>query len=260
MAAKATRKSRPVIQSNRDRREASSPGNGLSKRNSGSSGATVAPPLEMLCFLLPLIAIYELACLLDSRRVIAYGILQDFLHLFGTFGVWAPGLMIVAILLATHVVSGRPWHVRWRRVGLMYVESAVAAAPLLLLSWSVPLWIGAEMSARFFAVAQGIGAGVYEELVFRLALISMIVIMGSDILRLHRPTIVILAVAASALLFAAHHHAPLGPEPFHAARFLFRTLAGVYLAAIFWFRGYALAAGCHAAYNSVLLLVVIGRP
>lgn len=213
----------------------------------------------MLCFLLPLIGLYEVACLLDSRRVIAYGILRSFLQLFGTFGVWAPGLMIVAILLATHIVSGRPWHVRWRRVGLMYVESCVAAAPLLLLSWSVPLWIGAEAMARLFAVAQGIGAGVYEELVFRLTLISIIVIVG-DLLRLHRPSIVVVAVAASALLFAAHHHAPLGPEPFDAPRFLFRTLAGVYLAAIFWFRGYALAAGCHAAYNSVLVLAgVIGR-
>jgi hypothetical protein len=37
-------------------------------------------------------------------------------------------------------------------------------------------------------------------------------------------------------------------------RFLFRTIAGVYLAIIFWYRGYGSAAGCHAAYNVGLVV------
>ncbi len=58
-----------------------------------------------------------------------------------------------------------------------------------------------------------------------------------------------IAVLASALLFAAHHHKPFGAEAFVPSTFLFRSLAGAYLAVIFWFRGYGSAAGCHAAYN-----------
>jgi len=214
----------------------------------------------MLCFLFPLIAIYELGCLIHPQRVIAYAIIRRFLLLFGPVGVWAPGLAIIAILLATHIVSGRAWRVRWNRVALMYLESAVAAVPLLVLNWAVPLNPLAAAGSTFAALAQGVGAGVYEELVFRLILISLILMVGADLFRLHRPTVTIVAVFASAILFAVHHHVPIGPEPFDAARFVFRTVAGVYLAVLFWYRGYALAAGCHAGYNSLLLLIGFIRP
>jgi len=36
---------------------------------------------------------------------------------------------------------------------------------------------------------------------------------------------------------------------------LFRTMAGAYLAVIFWYRGYGSAAGAHAAYNVLLTLL-----
>lgn len=220
----------------------------------------LAHPLEMLCFLLPLIAFYELACLIQPQRVIAYAILERFLEVFGSVGVWAPGLAIVAILLATHVASGRPWTVRWSRVGWMYLESALACLPLLLvMNWAAPLsgfWSGSALST----MAQGVGAGVYEELVFRLALISLLMIVFSDLMRLHRATTAVVAVVLSAVLFAAHHHLPIGQEPFHPIRFAFRTAAGVYLALIFWYRGYALAAGCHASYNSAVVLLSLIRP
>lgn len=61
-----------------------------------------------------------------------------------------------------------------------------------------------------------------------------------------------MAVAISSLVFAAHHHPPIGTEPFALVPFMFRAIAGVYLALVFWYRGYGPAAGCHAAYNVAL--------
>jgi hypothetical protein len=188
------------------------------------------------------------------QRVIAFNILRHFMLLFGAVGVWAPALAIPVILLATHIVSGRPWKVHWREVGWMYVESVLCAAPLLLLNWTVPLSSVEHGSTAILAsLAQGIGAGVYEELVFRLVLISLILVIGADVLGGERRIIGGIAIAVSALVFAAHHHYPLGAEAFSTMRFVFRTVAGLYLATIFWYRGYASAAGCHAAYNVVLV-------
>ena len=48
---------------------------------------------------------------------------------------------------------------------------------------------------------------------------------------------------------------PIGVEPFRLVPFLFRTVAGIYLAVVFWFRGYGPAAGCHAAYNLDLVFL-----
>ena len=217
---------------------------------------TLARPLDALVFLLPLIVFYEVASLARQDRVIAFDFLRRFFQLFGQVGMWAPGLAVIVILLATHVAAGDKWVVHWNRVGWMYVESVALSVPLLLLNWAVPLVSAAGNSSSLLdRLALGIGAGVYEELVFRLILISVIVMIGVDLLRRDRAPVAVAAVILSSLAFAAHHHRPIGAEPFELVRFLFRTMAGVYLAAIFWFRGYGPAAGCHAAYNVALVLL-----
>lgn len=247
----------------------------------------LARPLDAFVFLLPLIIFYEFTSLARHQdRVIAFDLLRRFFELFGHTGMWAPGLGVIAILLATHFASGEKWRIRWGRVGLMYVEAAGLAVPLLALNWTVPLaaWVGGTLTPLSSSLrggtvgevagntavgawpdgldhtiqplldrlALGIGAGIYEELVFRLVLISLVVMIGVDVLRLRQTTVAVVAVAISSLVFAAHHHPPIGTEPFALVPFMFRAIAGVYLALVFWYRGYGPAAGCHAAYNVAL--------
>ena len=218
----------------------------------------LARPLDALAFLLPLLIFYEVVSLTRShKRVIAFDLLRRFFELFGEAGIWAPGVGVAAILIATHIASGHPWAVRWRRVGLMYVEAVALALPLLLLNWAVPL-SGGKVGSGFVLdrIAMGIGAGIYEELVFRLVLVSFILMIGVDLLRFDRTGIAVTAVLLSAVAFAAHHHQPFGLEPFNPGAFGFRTIAGMYLAIVFWYRGYGPAAGCHAAYNVALVCIV----
>ena len=215
----------------------------------------------MLVFLLPLILFYEFASFAHHEsfatpdRVIAFDLMWRFFALFGQVGVWTPALAIIAILIATHAASGEKWSVHWKRVLTMYPESLALALPLLLMIWTVPLAVGSNAAPMFDRIALGIGAGVYEELVFRLIFISLILMVGADLLHYDRKNVVIFAIAVSSLLFAAHHHRPFGADAFDPVRFIFRTGAGAYLAAIFWYRGYALAAGCHAAYNVSLTIL-----
>lgn len=217
----------------------------------------LARPLDALVFLLPLIVFYEAVSLWHGQnRVIAFDLLQQFFQLFGHFGIWAPGLGVVAILLATHSVSGEKWIVHWRTVGRMYPEACLLAIPLLSLNWVCPLTGTSGLSTSMIdRIAMGVGAGIYEELVFRLVMISVLVMLGADLLRMDRSSVALGAIVVSSLLFAAHHHLPLGMEPFDSTTFIFRTVAGVYLAAIFWLRGYGPAAGCHAAYNVALMIL-----
>ena len=221
----------------------------------------LARPLDMLVFLLPLILLYEAAMYLHQAslaghdRVIAFDLMWRFFALFGQVGFWTPALAVIAILIATHAASGEPWRVHWNRVLTMYPESVALALPLLLMIWAVPLAVGDNAAPMLDRIALGIGAGIYEELVFRLILISVILMVGADLLHFDRRNVIICAIAVSSLFFAAHHHRPFGDEAFDPLRFIFRTGAGAYLAAIFWYRGYALAAGCHAAYNVCLAFI-----
>lgn len=214
----------------------------------------LARPLDALVFLIPLIVFYEVTSLPQHQdRVIAFDLMRRFFELFGQAGMWAPGLGVIAILLATHVASGERWSIRWDRVGLMYVEAAVLAVPLLILNWTIPLTAAGPAAPPLLdKIALGIGAGIYEELIFRLLLISFVIMIGVDLLHLDRTSVTAAAILLSSAAFAAHHHYPVGTEPLTLMPFVFRTVAGLYLATIFWYRGYGPAAGCHAAYNVAL--------
>ena len=240
------------------RHDMRSMGNPQPNRPTHLQRGLLSRPLDTLVFLLPLLIFYETTSLIRGKdRLIAFDLLQQFIALFGRAGMWAPALGVVVILLATHLASGESWSIRWRRVGWMYGEAAGLALPLLALSWVVPLASGPLGPLPLFdRVALGIGAGIYEELVFRLMAISLMVMAGVDLLRLNRTGVAVAAILLSSLAFAAHHHPPLGMEPFDLTSFGFRTMAGMYLALIFWYRGYGPAAGCHAAYNIGLACLV----
>lgn len=110
-------------------------------------------------------------------------------------------------------------------------------------------------------IVTGIGAGIYEELVFRLILICLLMLLFQDALRLGHKGSIILSVLISAALFSAHHHVdfltgrPNMADPFDLTKFIFRTIAGIYFAALFAIRGFGITAGTHASYNIIAVSI-----
>jgi len=110
-------------------------------------------------------------------------------------------------------------------------------------------------------IVTGIGAGIYEELVFRLILICILMLLLQDVLRLNHKNSIVLSVLISAALFSAHHHIdffsgqPNAADPFNLKRFAFRTIAGIYFAVLFAFRGFGITAGTHAFYNIIAVSI-----
>ncbi len=110
-------------------------------------------------------------------------------------------------------------------------------------------------------IATGIGAGIYEELIFRLVLICILMLLFQDVFRLDHRNSIVLSVLISAALFSAHHHidflsGQVNPgDPFDWTRFAFRTMAGVYFAILFAIRGFGITAGTHAFYDIIATIV-----
>jgi membrane protease YdiL (CAAX protease family) len=110
-------------------------------------------------------------------------------------------------------------------------------------------------------IVTGIGAGIYEELVFRLILICILMLLLQDVLRLDHKNSIVLSVLISAALFSAHHHIdffsgrPNAIDPFNWTRFAFRTIAGIYFAILFAIRGFGITAGTHAFYNIIAVFI-----
>jgi len=230
-------------------------------------------PLASLLFVLPLLAIYEGGVVWLGPDAVRNGAdvwLTQLLAPLGFAGLMLVPLTAVFILLAWHHVSGQGWHVsalvlytmlaECAALGLLLVGLAHAQANVMALcgiagpglsaeyapacSWtSLPVIrdIVAQL-VRFF------GAGIYEELLFRLILLPVAaailgVLIGSARIK------VLAAVVLTSLAFSAAHY--IGPhgEQLIAYTFIFRFLAGVFFALLFVYRGFGIAAGTHALYD-----------
>jgi hypothetical protein len=248
-------------------------------------------PIYAMAYLLCFIILYEIGTILINPealnraldqpqiRVVAFVWVQNLLELLGFSQrlTWltAP-LVVVVILFALQITSRTRWYVRFKDFLPMTIECVILAVPLIVLSLLVnrpaapppatanlyPLAAQSQTAPRLLVdIVTGIGAGIYEELVFRLILICLLMLLFQDILKITRTNSIILAVLISAALFSAHHHfffvyGTFGTgELFSFSKFIFRTLAGIYFAALFAVRGFGIAAGTHAFYNIIAAIL-----
>jgi hypothetical protein len=95
------------------------------------------------------------------------------------------------------------------------------------------------------------GAGVHEELLFRLLLIGGTVAALTRWTSMSVGLATVIAVLGSAVLFSVAHY--LGPEEFALYTFAYRSLAGLVFASLFLLRGLAVAVYTHALYDVYVL-------
>jgi hypothetical protein len=94
------------------------------------------------------------------------------------------------------------------------------------------------------------GAGVYEELVFRVGLLGLLLLVFTKLFHMEHAYAAAWAVVVGAAIFSAFHH--IGGEPFTIAAFLQRFFAGVYFAAIYYNRSFGVAAASHALFDMIV--------
>jgi len=114
---------------------------------------------------------------------------------------------------------------------------------------------GVSDSSMLGRLVMSIGAGLYEETVFRLGLITGLVAIFERVLGWGRWVAIVAAFVASSFLFSAMHHIPPYGDPLSLGVFTFRFLAGIFFGLLFWFRGFAVAVYTHAIYDVYVLLI-----
>jgi len=125
-----------------------------------------------------------------------------------------------------------------------------------------PLAASAEQTHSLMAnIVTGVGAGIYEELLFRLILICVLMVLFQDLIGLNHSNAIVLSVLVSAALFSAHHHILFVDgqlvlvDRLCWGKFIFRTMAGVYFAILFAIRGFGITAGTHAFYDIIATVI-----
>ena len=212
-----------------------------------------------LVLIFPLVLAYEIGVLFAGRVNGADLVTRA---VYTAAGSRAAYLAIYAVLAAGFLIwirHTRRWDtLRLELAGPVVLEAALYALTLgALVSLIVDRLLGLGLTAP--SIISAIGAGVHEELVFRLALIAGLIALARQLgdgrlghrvdRRLGHRLAVALAIAASSLVFAAAHHVGAHGEPWTAHAFAFRAVAGVAFGAIFWFRSLAHAVYAHVFYD-----------
>ena len=97
-----------------------------------------------------------------------------------------------------------------------------------------------------------LGAGIYEELLFRVILVSGLALLGRKVFGWSLTAAGVFAVGLGALIFSAFHY--IGPygDRFTLGSFAFRTVAGLLFSGLYLLRGFGITAWTHALYDVFL--------
>jgi len=99
-----------------------------------------------------------------------------------------------------------------------------------------------------------LGAGLYEELLFRVIIVGVLAWAGHRVLGWSPRLSGIVAVTLGALLFSAIHYVGTYGDRFMLYSFIYRTLAGVFFSALYLLRGFGITAWTHALYDIFVLV------
>lgn len=241
-------------------------------------------PLPTLLFVLPLIVIYEcgvhyFGAQPEALRNGADSWMRAWMLNVGLSFDWVlPGLLLAG-LLTWQMLSRHPWRVSFDTLTGMFGESLIFALLLIVVGQSLnvvfrehgfaTLTVPAadQVAAAPTAGARAVsflGAGIYEETMFRLVLIPVTFYLLRMLL-VPRMISLIAAVAVSSLVFAGAHYidphsalslSSIGDSLHRVAGddalwygFTFRLLAGLSFALLLLLRGFGITVGCHALYD-----------
>ena len=236
-------------------------------------------PRYSLLFALPLLLLYEgLAAALTGapgtagvRNAADVVLKTPFVFMSGTRGSLAFFATIVAIFIffvARDLTKSRD-RLRPRLFLFMLGESAVLALLLGIVVGTITARLlgglaGLSTQAGTTSLDQmgvgtrlmlALGAGLYEELLFRVLLVGGLAaglrwLTGAR--RLHTG---IVAAVVGALIFSAFHYIGEYGDPFELASFTYRAIAGLVFSGMYLVRGFGITAWTHALYDVYVMVL-----
>jgi hypothetical protein len=214
-------------------------------------------PWSDLVLTLPMFVGYHLGVIFLPIRNAADVVTRELVslanHDMAAYGGLTLGIGLVYVLVLG--LAGRGHALRWQRFALIATEGVVYAIAMRLLASYVVgrVFLGSPADGPFAGAIMSLGAGLYEELAFRVGLFGV----GLKVIRLFRPsatsfghavTAVSWALVTAAVFSGWHYVGALG-DPFDARSFLFRWVCGAVFVAIYALRGFAPVVWTHAVYD-----------
>ena len=100
-----------------------------------------------------------------------------------------------------------------------------------------------------------LGAGIWEEILFRYLLLSSLIKVFKKII--DKYSSIILSIFISALLFSMFHYIGSLGDVFNIYTFIVRFVGGIYLGIIYLYRGLGISMISHIIYDFILVTIPV---
>lgn len=226
-------------------------------------------PLQSVLFILPALIVYELGLFFFNHSDItgirngADVLMRHFYAMFGLYGFYA---FAASLLLAIGITFWVEYHGHGRitlepRYYLWMAGESLLYGAVLFIVLSEVAAINIQIPPLFEPgvwqrVVLAIGAGIYEEFVFRVLVVSGVATLVSLGLKWSKTAAYVLGILVSAGIFAWFHYVGVYGDVFQVRTFLLRMLAGVLLSVLYVLRGFGITAYAHIVYDFIIIFFV----
>jgi hypothetical protein len=230
-------------------------------------------PLHCLIFLAPLLVIYEAGVIVlangdsSALRNGADYWMRGWLASIGFRQALILPCLVVGAMLVWQIAGRYSWQVKGTTIVGMIAESLLFAVFLMVMGQlhdllfdqlSIDRTASMGHSSSANRVVAFIGAGVYEEVMFRLCLLPI----GYAVFRVFNfppKWAAGMAVFTTSMIFAFAHYIGPGADHFSMFSFTFRAIAGIFFAGLFFVRGFGITVGSHAAYDLLVGVLLVSN-
>jgi predicted Abi (CAAX) family protease len=219
-------------------------------------------PLYSFIITLPIFLIYELG--IFWMRNIEFNYIQNgadvlieqIILKLGFDVIYVSSIIFLFILLIIIYYQKRHFNslsISRSYLGVMFLESIVYASILFFLMGNLYL-MDVSTNDIYCNMILSLGAGIYEELIFRVLLIYISYQSIKFLFRLGKFSANFYAVILSAILFSLFHL--IGAESFNQEAFAVRFIAGIFLASLYVQRGFGITAITHSFYDIFVIFLL----
>ena len=212
-------------------------------------------------FILPLLVFYEIGIVLygSATKNTADIIVKKPFEIFGNNATLAFNSLIIIISFFSIFYIEKKNRLNCGIFIPMFLESAaygffLGYVTLFFAHGYLPFDITNLYVQGFIkGIIISLGAGIYEEILFRMLLLSILYFIIVKALRTNPIIGSLCSILICAFIFSIMHY--IGPtgDSYSISSFSFRLVAGVVLSAIFVFRGLGIAVYTHAIYDILVI-------
>ena len=220
-------------------------------------------PIYSFIFTIPLFIIYEIGLFLSTSDDLSYmrngadALMRQILSAFGMNGFyWIGGLFFIGFLIIYFVqkYSWDEFEVYGSYLILMMAESLFWSFFLFLIMSNLHLLLMISSgSIMIQQVILAVGAGIYEEILFRVILIYVITKLLGIIFQWETYIRISVAMIVAAGIFSSFHFIGDYGDYFSFNIFMIRFFAGIILGILYFARGFGITAWTHSLYDLIVL-------